>query len=83
MNWKQTKVLVTGGASLIGSPLVHALIGRGARLRVVDNLTSGMLENLQSARALAAVELVEADLLEEGAARRFARGMAMGEVLAN
>ena len=46
MEWGQQRVLVTGGASFIGSHLVDALVGRGARVRVVDNLSSGRLANI-------------------------------------
>lgn len=38
--------LVTGGAGFIGSHLVHALVGRGDRVRVLDDLSSGRIENL-------------------------------------
>ena len=37
MDWGGHSTLVTGGASFIGSHLVEALLGRGARVRVVDN----------------------------------------------
>jgi nucleoside-diphosphate-sugar epimerase len=47
MNWGNKKVLVTGGASFIGSHLVDALIRKGAQVRVVDSLSSGKLENIQ------------------------------------
>lgn len=47
MDWKGRKVLVTGGASFIGSHLVDALVERGAKVRVVDNLSSGRIENIQ------------------------------------
>jgi nucleoside-diphosphate-sugar epimerase len=39
--WKSKKCLVTGGASFIGSHLTHALLTRGADVRVADNLSSG------------------------------------------
>src|SRR5437773_1098348 len=38
--------LVTGGAGFIGSTLAAALVARGERVRVLDNLTSGRRENL-------------------------------------
>jgi UDP-glucose 4-epimerase len=40
------KVLVTGGAGFIGSHLVDALIKKGHRVIVVDNLLAGKKENI-------------------------------------
>lgn len=44
--WNETRVLVTGGASFIGSHLVDKLISLGSSVTVVDDLSSGSLENL-------------------------------------
>jgi nucleoside-diphosphate-sugar epimerase len=74
MNWQHTKALVTGGASFIGSALVDALVARGANVRVIDNLSSGKRENLLPHLDQGTVEFVEADLLEDGVARRAVRG---------
>jgi UDP-glucose 4-epimerase len=39
-------VLITGGAGFIGSHLAEALLGRGKTVYIVDNLSTGSLENL-------------------------------------
>lgn len=46
MNWKNKKVLVTGGAGQIGSNLVMSLIEKGAVVTVADNLWRGGKHNL-------------------------------------
>ncbi|MGC2310484.1 MAG: NAD-dependent epimerase/dehydratase family protein [Candidatus Babeliaceae bacterium] len=40
-------VLVTGGAGFIGSHLVEALIARGARVTILDDLSTGNLQNIE------------------------------------
>jgi len=45
--WKNRKVLVTGGASFIGSHLVDTLLKNGAIVTVADDLSSGKLENFE------------------------------------
>lgn len=67
--WKNKKVLVTGGASFIGSHLVDALLERGATVRVVDDLTSGRLGNIEGHLKAGRVKFMEADLREPGVAR--------------
>ncbi len=52
--------LITGGAGFIGSNLVQALVARGQRVRVLDNLTTGRLDNLEPVRG--AVEFVQGDI---------------------
>jgi UDP-glucose 4-epimerase len=45
---KNKKVVVTGGAGFIGSHLVDKLINMECKVRVVDNLSSGRLVNLEN-----------------------------------
>ena len=45
--WKNKKILVTGGASFIGSHLVDTLLRSGAIVTVADDLSSGKLANLE------------------------------------
>lgn len=71
-HWKGKKVLVTGGASFIGSHLVDALVERGAELRVVDNLSTGLRENIEPHVGSGRIEFRQEDLFDAGVARRAA-----------
>ena len=53
-------ILVTGGAGFIGSNICHALASYDVRVRVLDNLSTGRLTNLDGLDA--ALEFVEGDL---------------------
>ena len=46
MNKARRSVLVTGGAGFIGSHLVPRLLELGHSVTVLDNLSTGKLENL-------------------------------------
>jgi nucleoside-diphosphate-sugar epimerase len=74
MQWHKCKTLVTGGASFIGSHLVDALVERGASVRVVDNLSSGRLENIRGHVDARRVEFVHADLSDPVVAEEAVRG---------
>ena len=75
MNWQNRKVLVTGGASFIGSNLVNELLKLGARVRVVDDLSSGKLDNIRDLIRENKVEFVENDLRKQDVAERAVEGM--------
>ena len=75
--WEDRKVLVTGGASFIGSHLVDALVARGAAVRVVDNLSSGLLASVQDHLERRTIEFVQEDLLHPEVASRATEGMDM------
>ena len=77
MEWDRRQVLVAGGASFIGSQLVDALVERGAKVRVVDDLSSGKLENIRSYVESGRVEFVQADLRQPEAVEGVVRGMSV------
>lgn len=54
--------LVTGGAGFIGSHIVEALVARGDRVRVLDNLSTGFLANLDPVRPQ--IEFIEGDVTD-------------------
>ncbi len=54
--------IVTGGAGFIGSNLVDALVKRGDRILVIDNLSAGRLENIQKHIDSGRIEFLNADL---------------------
>ena len=48
------RALVTGGAGFIGSNVVDALLARDDEVAVVDDLSTGRIENLEAALAAGA-----------------------------
>ena len=66
-----TTWLITGGAGFIGSHLCEALLARGDRVRVLDDLSTGKIENLP-----ADVELIEGDVADEAMVRNAVQGAA-------
>jgi UDP-glucose 4-epimerase len=56
------KALVTGGAGFIGSHLTERLLKDGNKVAVIDNLSTGSLENIESFKNHAGFEFVEGDI---------------------
>ena len=75
-SWADRRVLVTGGCSFIGSHLVDALVGLGARsIHVADDLSTGELSNIRTHVDRGDVELLEGDLLDPAFASRAVAGV--------
>lgn len=75
MIWKNVSVLVTGGASFIGTHLVKELVRRGAKVSVADNLTSGKLDNIMPLVSQEIIRFHEVDLKDLSAALAVMRGI--------
>jgi nucleoside-diphosphate-sugar epimerase len=65
--------LVTGGAGFIGSNIVTELVERGARVRVLDDFSTGRRENLAS--LLEYIDLIEGSLQDLPTVRRAVEGV--------
>jgi UDP-glucose 4-epimerase len=65
--------LVTGGAGFIGSHIVSALVARGDRVRVLDNLVTGHRKNLTPLEGK--IEFIEGDLVNPHDVERAVAGV--------
>ncbi len=66
--------LVTGGAGFIGSAIVRALAGNGHRVRVLDNFSSGLRQNLEG---LGDAEIIEGDIRDDARLGRAFEGVSV------
>jgi UDP-glucose 4-epimerase len=66
-------ILVTGGAGFIGSHIAAALVARGDRVRVLDNLSTGFTANMNGFRDK--IEFIEGDLLDEKVVAKAVEGV--------
>ena len=69
------KVLITGGAGYIGSHLVDALIRRGDEVLIIDNLSTGKIENLRHLLGHPSFHFINDSILNESLLERFVPSM--------
>ncbi len=50
------RFLITGGAGFIGSHLAERLLGRGDRVVLLDNLSTGSMDNIRHLKLLDGME---------------------------
>jgi UDP-glucose 4-epimerase len=65
------KVLVTGGAGFIGSHVVARLVAEGCVVTVIDNLSTGLAENVNSAAKFIKLDIAKDDLAGIFAVEKF------------
>lgn len=74
MQLESKHVLVTGGAGFIGSHLVDALLNRKAHVRVLDDLSTGRLENLSHIPSQS-IEVIRGSVTDESTVRHALDGI--------
>jgi UDP-glucose 4-epimerase len=75
MNLSKSRVLVTGGAGLIGSHIVDDLIKEGAKVVVYDSLIRGKMEHLEWATKNGEVEVYQNDIRDPQALEKAMKGI--------
>src|SRR4026209_2789798 len=67
--------LVTGGAGFIGSHIASALLASGARVRVLDDLSTGHAENIEEIGG--DVDFIQGSVADEGLLRKALAGVGL------
>jgi len=65
-----SKVLVTGGAGFIGSHLVDRLLAEGFEVTVLDDFSTGRMENISCHKDVREFHLVRGDVRDAGLVRK-------------
>lgn len=75
-NLSAYRFLVTGGAGFIGSHIVEYLLSHGAKqVRVLDNLATGRLQNIEAFKTNPAFEFLEGDIRQLSTCRQACEGI--------
>jgi UDP-glucose 4-epimerase len=71
-----TRVLITGGAGFVGSATADLLLKSGvAEVRVLDNLIRGNLRNLECAKKMGGLVMIEGDIRDAGTVDKAVAGV--------
>ena len=66
--------IVTGGCGFIGSHMVDRLLAEGHDVRVIDNCSTGRLENLDHVKNYNKLQIIQADIRNIEQIRPFFKG---------
>jgi nucleoside-diphosphate-sugar epimerase len=66
------RYLITGGAGFIGANLAHALVARGESVRILDDFSSGRIENLRGIENR--IEILRGDLCDPAVVTQAVQG---------
>ena len=69
------RALVTGGSGFIGSNVVKLLIDEGYDVRVIDNLSSGYIENISEYVDAGKVDFIKGDITDATAVEKVMAGV--------
>lgn len=58
------KILITGGAGFIGSNLAEALLNKGHKVAIIDDLSTGKKENVPEEAVFYNVDILSSEILE-------------------
>lgn len=75
MDLSGAKILVTGGAGLVGSHIVDELVRENASVVVFDSFVRGKMEHLDVAQSHKEVEVIKADLRDTETMREALKGV--------
>ena len=67
---KLSRVLVTGGAGFIGSHLVDRLLSEGFEVTILDDFSSGQMQNISHHRNLKEFHLVQGDVRDNSLVKK-------------